>query len=299
MRVFITGASGWIGSATTASLLARGHQVVGAARSDASADRLERLGAEVRRTDLDDLDGLRAGALDADAVVHLANKHDFSDPVATNRAERDAVQTFVDALTGTDKPLLLASGLAGYRLGRPIAETDRIDARGPEAMRGGTENLVLDAAADGGLHGVSLRFAPTVHGAGDHGFIAFLVQAARQAGAALYVGDGANAWSAVHVSDAGDAVARAVERAHGGTAVHAVAEEGIPTREIAEAIGRGLGLPTRSVSPEEASERLGFIGHVLGMDLRASSDATRGTLGWIPTGPTLLEDLATDAYFRA
>ena len=299
MRVFITGASGWIGSAATAALLARGHEVVGAARSDASADRLEQLGAAVRRTDLNDLDGLRAGALDADAVVHLANKHDFADPVATNRAERAAVQTFVDALAGTDKPLLIASGLAGYRLGRPIAETDRIDARGPEAMRGGTENLVLDAAVDGGLHGVSVRFAPTVHGAGDHGFIAFLVQAARQAGAALYVGDGENAWSAVHVSDAGDAVARAVERAQGGTAVHVVAEEGIPTRTIAEAIGRGLGLPTRSVSPEEAAERLGFIGHVLGMDLRASSDATREALGWTPTGPTLLEDLATDAYFRA
>ena len=299
MRVFITGASGWIGSAVTASLLARGHVVVGAARSDASAAKLQQLGAAVRRTDLDDLAGLREGALAADAVVHLANKHDFTDPTGTNRAERAAVQTFVDALTGTDKPFLLASGLAGYRLGRPVTEADRVDARGPEAMRGGTENLALDAAAETGLHAVSLRFAPTVHGDGDHGFIAFLVQAARQAGAALHVGDGANAWSAVHVSDAGDAVARAVERAHGGTAVHAVAEEGIPTRAIAEAIGRGLGLPTRSITQEEAAQRLGFIGHVLGMDLRASSEATRRELDWTPTGPSLLEDLAADAYFRS
>ena len=299
MRVFITGASGWIGSATTASLLARGHEVLGAARSDASAAKRERLGAAVRRADLDDLAGLRAAALEADAVVHLANKHDFSDPTGTNRAERAAVQTFVDALTGTDKPFLLASGLAGYRLGRPIAETDRIDARGPDAMRGGTENLALDAAAGTGLRAASLRFAPTVHGAGDHGFIAFLVQAAREAGAALFVGDGENAWSAVHVSDAGDAVARAVERAHGGTAVHVVAEQGVPTREIAEAIGRGLGLPTRSVDQEEATRRLGFIGHVLGMDLAATSEVTRGELEWAPSGPTLLEDLATDAYFRA
>ncbi|GAA2751052.1 SDR family oxidoreductase [Amnibacterium kyonggiense] len=297
MRVFITGASGWIGSAATTALLARGHQVVGTARSDGSAAKLEGLGAQVRRADLDDLDGLRAGALEADAVVHLANKHDFADAAGTNRAERAAVQTFVDALAGTGKPFLLASGLAGYRLGRPVEETDRIDERGPEAMRGGTENLALDAATETGLHAVSLRFAPTVHGAGDHGFVAFLVQAARRAGAALYVGDGANTWSAVHVFDAGDAVARAVERAEGGTAAHVVAEEGIPTREIAEAIGRGLGLPTRSVTPEEAAERLGFIGHVLGMDLRASSAATRRALDWSPTGPTLLEDLATDAYF--
>jgi len=299
MRVFVTGASGWIGSAVTVSLLARGHDVLGTARSDASAAKLEQLGAAVRRTDLDDLAGLRAGALEADAVVHLANKHDFADPTGTNRAERAAVETFVDALAGTDKPLLLAAGLAGYGLGRPITETARTDARGPEAMRGGTENLVLDAAASSGLHAVSLRFAPTVHGDGDHGFIAYLVQAARDAGAALYVGDGANAWSAVHVSDAGDAVAHAVERAQGGTAVHVVAEEGTSTREIAEAIGRGLGLPTRSVTPEGAAERLGFIGHVLGMDLRASSEATRRVLDWTPTGPTLLEDLATGAYFRS
>jgi nucleoside-diphosphate-sugar epimerase len=299
MRVFITGASGWIGSAATASLLARGHEVLGAARSDASAAKLERLGAAVRRTDLDDLAGLRDAAVEADAVVHLANKHDFSDPTGTNRAERAAVQTFVDALAGTDKPFLLASGLAGYHLGRPIAETDRIDARGPEAMRGGTENLALDAAADAGLRAASLRFAPTVHGAGDHGFIAYLVHAAREAGAALFVGDGENAWSAVHVSDAGDAVARAVERTRGGSAVHVVAEQGVPTREIAEAIGRGLGLPTRSVSPEEAAQRLGFIGHVLGMDLAATSEVTRRELDWTPSGPTLLEDLATDAYFRS
>jgi nucleoside-diphosphate-sugar epimerase len=299
MRVFVTGASGWIGSAATASLLARGHDVVGSARSDSSAAKLEQLGAAVRRTDLDDLAGLRAGAVEADAVVHLANKHDFVHPGVSDRAERAAVQTFVDALAGTDKPFLLASGLAGHRLGRPIVETDRTDSRGPEGMRGGTENLALDAAAETGLHAASLRFAPTVHGAGDHGFIAFLVRAAREAGAALYVGEGENAWSAVHVSDAGEAVARAVERGLSGAAVHVVAEEGIPTREIAAAIGRGLGLPTRSVSPEEAAERLGFIGHVLAMDLTASSGVTRRELDWTPTGPTLLEDLATDAYFRS
>jgi len=299
MRVFVTGASGWIGSAATASLIARGHEVVGTARSDAAAATLERLGAGVRRTDLDDLAGLRAGALDADAVVHLANKHDFVNPGVSDRAERAAVETFVDALAGTDKPFLLASGAAGFRLGRPVVETDRTDARGPEAMRGGTENLALDAAASSGLHAVSLRFAPTVHGAGDHGFVAFLVRAAIDAGAALYADDGANRWSAVHRSDAGDLVARAVERAPGGTAVHAVAEEGVPMLDIAAAIGRGLGLPVRSVPAAELAERLGFIGLVAAMDVAASSAITRRELDWDPTGPTLLEDLATDAYFHA
>jgi nucleoside-diphosphate-sugar epimerase len=295
MRVFVTGASGWIGSATVDELLSRGHDVVGLARSDASAASIEAKGATVRRGDLDTLDELRAGALDAHAVVHLANKHDWSNPAESNRAERAAVQTFVDALAGTDKPFLLASGVAGFQFGRPVTEEDRTDFRGPEAPRGGTENLALDAAEQG-LRAVSVRFAPTVHGSGDHGFIPLIVEAARRRGVSGYIGDGGNRWSAVHRSDAAALVALALEQAPGGSAVHAVAEEGIATREIAEAIGHALGLPTVSVDPADAVEHFGFIGRFFGIDMSGSSEATRRRLGWDPTGPTLLQDLESGAY---
>lgn len=298
MRVFVTGASGWIGSSAVDELLARGHEVVGAARSDASAARLEQQGALVRRTDLDDLDGLRAGALEADAIVHLANKHDWANPAESNRAERAAVQTFVDALAGTDKPFLLASGVAGFQLGRAVVETDRTDFRGPEAPRGGTENLAFDAVADG-LHAVSLRFAPTVHAPGDHGFIPLIIDAARRRGVSGYVGDGSNRWSAVHRTDAGRAAALGLEQAPAGTALHVVGEEGVPTKEIAEAIGRALGLPTASIDPADAQDHFGFIGMFFGIDMSGSSAITQARLGWTPTGPTLLEDLAPgSAYFQ-
>lgn len=295
MRVFVTGASGWIGAAAVDQLLARGHEIVGLARSDASAAAVEAKGAAVLRGDLDTLDVLRDGALAADAVIHLANKHDWSNPAESNRAERAAVQTFVDALAGTDKPFLLASGVAGFQLGRPTLETDRTDARGQDAPRGGTENLALDAAEQG-LHAVSLRFSPTVHGAGDRGFIPLIVEAARRRGVAGYVGDGTNRWAAVHRSDAGSLTALALEKAPGGSAVHGVAEEGIATRDIAEAIGRALGLPTASIDPADAVEHFGFIGMFFGMDMSGSSDATRRLLDWTPTGPTLLQDLDSGAY---
>lgn len=297
MRVFVTGASGWIGASTVDRLLAHGHQVVGLARSDASAASVGAKGAEVLRGDLDTLEVLREGALAADAVVHLANKHDWADPAESNRAERAAVQTFVDALSGTDKPFLLASGVAGFAFGRPVTEEDRTDFRGPDAPRGGAENLALDAVEQG-LHAVSLRFSPTVHGAGDHGFIALIVAAARRRGVSGYVGEGSNRWAAVHRSDAGELAALALEQATAGTAVHVVAEEGVPSREIAEAVGRGLGVPTISIDPADAAEHFGFIGPFFGMDMSGSSDSTRRRFGWTPTGPTLLEDLSTDAYFR-
>jgi nucleoside-diphosphate-sugar epimerase len=294
MRVFVTGASGWIGSATVDELLARGHDVVGLARSDASAASIEAKGAVVRRGDLDTLDVLRAGAQEADAVVHLANKHDWGNSAESARAERAAVETFVETLTGTGKPFLLASGVALLAEGRAATEADRSTARGPQAPRGGTENLALDAVP--GLAAVSLRFAPTVHGVGDHGFIAAIAQAAKERGFAGYVGDGANAWAAVHVADAGKAVALALEQAPAGTALHVVAEQGVPTKEIAEAVGRGLGLPVRSVAPEDAEAAFGWIAGFWGLDMRADSADTQRLLGWTPTGPTLLEDLAAGAY---
>jgi nucleoside-diphosphate-sugar epimerase len=297
MRVFVTGASGWIGSASVEELLGAGHEVVGLARSDASAAALVAKGAQVRRGDLDDLDAIRAGAEESDAVVHLANKHDFANPAVSNAAERNAVETIATALEGSGRPFVLASGVAGFAFGRPVTEEDASPFSGPDAPRGGAENLALERVG-AGVKSVAVRFAPTVHGAGDHGFIAVLVAAARQHGAAAYVGDGSNRWSAVHRSDAARLVRFGVEEAPAGSRLHAVAEEGISTREIAEAIGRGLGVPAVSVSPEDAAGYLGWIGAFFAMDFSASSAITRRLAGWEPTGPTLADDLSGGSYFE-
>jgi nucleoside-diphosphate-sugar epimerase len=296
MRVFVTGASGWIGSATVDELLAAGHDVLGLARSDASAAALEAKGVTVLRGDLDDLDVLRKGAADADGVVHLANKHDWSNPAASNAAERAAVETIAETLVDTQRPFVLASGVAGLAPGRPSTEDDPSPFRGPDAPRGGSENLALEYVARG-VHTVSARFAPTVHGARDHGFIAYIVATAREKGVSAYVGDGTNRWSAVHRSDAARLVRLGLEQAPAGSRVHAVAEEGVATRAIAEAIGRGLGLPVTSVAPDEAVEHFGFIGSFFAMNMAASSEQTRKLLGWEPTGPTLIEDIDAGAYF--
>ncbi|HEY0258794.1 MAG TPA: SDR family oxidoreductase [Lacisediminihabitans sp.] len=298
MRVFITGASGWIGSATVDELLAAGHQVTGLARSEASAAALEAKGATVLRGDLDDLDSLRAGSTDAEAVIHLANKHDWANPAESNRAERAAVQTIGDTLAGSNRPFLLASGVAGLAQGRPSTENDRSPWSGQEAPRGGTENLALDYL-DRGVKSISLRFAPTVHGDGDHGFISAIVAAARATGVSGYVGEGTNGWAAVHRSDAARMIRLGLEKAPAGSLLHGVGEVSVSTREIAEAIGRGLDLPVVSVAPEDAQEHFGFIGAFFAMDLSSSSAITQELLGWSPTGPTLLEDLASGSYFRA
>jgi len=295
MRVFITGASGWIGSATVAELLGAGHEVVGLARSEGSAAALEAQGATVLRGDLDDLDALRRGAADADAVAHLANKHDWANPAESNRAERAAVETLAEALVGSDRPLVLASGLAGLAQGRPGSETDPSPAVGPDSMRGGSENLAL-SYVDRGVRAISARFAPTVHGTGDHGFVAYLTTTARRHCVSAYVGDGSVAWSAVHRSDAARLVRLGLEQAPAGSLLHAVAEEGIATRDIAAAIGEALGVPVTSVAPEDALEHFGFIGMFFGMDMSATSTRTRELLGWTPTGPTLLEDIKGGAY---
>ena len=295
MRVFVTGASGWIGSHTVPHLLAAGHDVVGLGYSDDSARRVEALGATVHRGGLDDLESLRAGAKDADAVVHLAFKHDFDDYVGAGRTERAVVQTFVDELAGSGRGLLLASGLIGTTPGAVMTENDRSVFSGPDAPRGGSEGLALDAA-DQGVRSVALRFAATVHGVGDHGFTAVLTQIARERGVSGYVGDGSSRWPAVHVDDAGRLVALAVDKAPAGSAVHAVGEEGVPSREIAEAIGRAVGVPAVSVDPEDAPEHFGWLSRFWGLDAVASSAITRERLGWEPTGPTLVEDLAAGAY---
>lgn len=297
MRVFVTGASGWIGSATVDELLAAGHDVVGLARSDESAGVLAAKGVGVQRGDLDDLDSLRAGAAQVDAVVHLANKHDFRDPAGSNRAERGAVQAIGDALAGSGRPLLLAAGIPPLGDGRTRTERDRSAAHGVDSPRGGSENLAL-GYVDRGVHPVSVRFPPTVHGAGDRGFIAVLVAVARRRGVSGYVGDGTNRWAAAHRSAAARAVALGLAKAPAGSILHAVAEEGVPTREIAEAIGLGLDLPVAAIAPQDAAAHFGWIGMYFGLDMSASSTVTQQLLGWSPVGPTLAEDLASGSYFR-
>ena len=298
MRVFVTGASGWIGSAVVPQLLAAGHSVVGLARSDESAAALAAAGVEARRGSLDDLESLRAGAEDSDGVVHLAFKHDFSDYEGSGRTERAAIEAFGDVLKGTDRPFLFASGIAMLAPGRVATERDVSPFQGPQAPRGGAEQLAFEYAGNG-VRSVALRFPPTVHGEGDHGFVAQLVRVARERGAAGYVGDGANRWPAVHRLDAARAVAAALEKAPAGFAVHPVGEEGVPAREIAEAIGRQLDVPGVSIAPEDAEAHFGWIGRFFGVDVPASSALTRELLDWEPTGPGLIEDLEAGFYTRA
>jgi nucleoside-diphosphate-sugar epimerase len=297
MRVFVTGASGWIGSAAVAELLAAGYEVVGLARSDASAASLEATGAQVRRGDLDDLESIRAGAADADAVLHLANKHDFANPAVSNRAERGAVQAIGDVLTGSGRPFLLASGVASPAQGQVLTENDGSPFHGPDSPRGGSENLALEYV-DRDVHTVSVRFAPTVHGDGDHGFIAALVGIARERGVAGYVGDGTNRWPAIHRSDAAQVIRLGLEKAPAGSILHAIGETGVPTREIAEAIGRGIDVPVTSIAPDDAPKHFGWIGGFFAMDIPASSELTQKLLGWAPSGPTLIQDLDAGPYFR-
>lgn len=297
MRIFVTGASGWIGSAVIPELLSHDHQVLGLARSDAAAEKVAASGAEVLRGDVQDIDVLRAGAEQSDGVVHLAFRHDiawtgrFEEAAASDRR---AIEVFGEVLAGTDRPLAIASGLAGFGPGAIVTERDMPgDGASP---RPASERAVL-ALADRGVRSISVRFSPTVHGAGDHGFIALIVDADRSQGAAAYVGDGENRWAAVHRSDAARLVRLGIEHAPAGSVLHAVGEQGVPMRDIAEAIGERLKLPTAAISPDEAAARFGgFIGPFVGVDMQASSAITRELLGWEPSGPTLIEDIAAGAY---
>ncbi|MGH1550300.1 SDR family oxidoreductase [Leifsonia poae] len=298
MRVFVTGASGWIGSATVPELVGAGHEVAGMARSERSAAKVRSAGATPVLSDLDSLDTLREQAEAADAVIHLGFKHDFSDMAGAAATERAVMETFVDALEGTGKPLLFASGVAMLTPGRLATEEDPAPFSGPDAPRGGAEALAF-AAADRGIRPVALRFAPTVHGHGDHGFTAVLTAIAREKGVAGYVGDGSNRWPAVHRSDVARLIRLALEDPDAARVVHAVAEEGIAARTIAEAIGAAVGVPIASIDPADASSHFGWIGMFFGADIPASSALTRARLGWEPVGPTLLEDLAAGAYTAA
>lgn len=296
MRVFVTGASGWIGSAVVAELLTAGHEVTGLARSDASAQAIAAAGATPLRGGLDDLDSLRSGAEAAEGVVHLAFNHDFSDFAGAGRTERVAVTALGDVLAGSGRPLLLAAGVAGLSSG-VSTEQDRPAFSGPDAPRGGSEGLALEYA-ERGVRSISVRFAPTVHGAGDHGFVSTLVDVAKRTGVAGYVGEGENRWAAVAREDAARAVRLALEQAPAGSVVHAIGEEGIATKDIAAAIGRRLELPTASIDRDAAMAHFGWIGMFFGMNAAASSTATQQLLGWTPSGPTLLADLDAGHYDR-
>jgi nucleoside-diphosphate-sugar epimerase len=305
MKIFVTGASGWIGSAVVPELLGAGHEVVGLARSDSSAKKLQEAGAIVHRGDLDDPAGLAEAAADSDGVIHLAFQHEtaFGGDFATaGAADRRAVEVMGAALAGSDRPFVLASGMVGLALGGTATENDGLVATpeiraNPAGVRSATALLALSLRGIGVRSSV-LRFPPTVHGDGDNGFMAISVGIARQSGVAGYVGDGANRWPAVHVSDAARLARLAVESAPAGSVLHAAGEEGVPFRRIAEAMGCGLGLPTQSVDPTNAFEHFGFLGLFAGLDSPASATITRELLGWEATGPSLLEDLEKDYYYH-
>ncbi|MET8401666.1 SDR family oxidoreductase [Streptomyces sp900116325] len=299
MRVFVTGASGHVGSAVVPELLEAGHQVIGLARSDKSAAALTGAGAEVHRGDLDDLDGLAAAAAAADGVIHLAFKHDAmfaGDFDSAVTADLRAIERLATALAGTGKPLVTTSGtmlLAFAGLEDAATEADAIDA-GP---RIDAENAVV-ALAERGIRSSVVRLAPTVHSTLDHnGFIPTLISLARSKGVAAYVGDGANRWPAVHTLDAARLYRLALESAPAGSRLHGVDDQGIPFREIAEAIGRGLNLPVAGIPATEADAHFGFLsGHVTA-DNPSSNTLTQDLLGWKPVQPGLIEDLAQGHYF--
>ncbi len=301
MRIFVTGASGWIGSAVVAELLEAGHQVVGLARSDASARAIADAGAEPVRGDITDVEVLTATARATDGVIHLAFRHDiaFSGDFETAvLSDRAAIEAFGTALAGTDKPLCIASGVAGLKPGALATERDTPEPFGGPGGRILNERIALELA-DQGVRSMSVRFAPTVHGAGDHGFVASIVAADRAAGTAAYVGDGTNRWPAVHRSDAARLVRLGIEQAPAGSVLHAVAEEGVPLRTVAETIGRGLALPASSITADQAGEHFGFLAMFVALDIPVSSALTRSLLSWEPTGPTLIEDLEAGHYFAA
>jgi nucleoside-diphosphate-sugar epimerase len=308
MRVFITGASGWIGRGVVPELTAAGHAVVGLARSDASAQALQAAGVEVRAGSLDDLDTLRDAAASCDGVIHLAFMHDLAfsgDFLGAAEADRRAIEHFGEALAGSEKPFVIASGLLGLTPGRVATERDGLATEtadgeapmsGPERRRANA-HLTL-ALADRGVRSSIVRLPPTCHGDGDNGFMAAAIGFAREKGAAAYVGDGSNRWPAVHRDDAARVFRLALESAPAGSALHAIGDEGVPLREVAEVFASHLDVPAVSVAPEQAGEYVGWLGGFWGLDSPASAQITRELLGWQPTHPGLIEDLDAGHYFQ-
>lgn len=294
MRIFVTGATGFVGTAITSELIGAGHQVVGLSRSDSGAAALAALGAEVHRGSLEDIDSLRAGARDADAVIHAAFNHDFSRFAQNCEEDRQAILAMGAELEGSERPMLVTSGLALVAPGRIATEAD---VPAPHFPR--VSEAAAAAVAARGVRISTVRLAPSTHGAGDHGFVPHLIDLAREKGVAAYIGDGANRWPGVHRFDAARLYRLAIERGVERGPFHAVAEEGAAFKAIAEVIGRGLGVPVVSLPSEEAEAHFGWFAMFAGMDVPASSARTREVLGWEPTQPGLLEDIEQAGYFAA
>lgn len=297
MRVFVTGGTGFVGSAIVPELQAAGHEVSGLARSDGSAVALDAAGVAVVRGTLEDLDVLGRAALAADAVVHCAFIHDdFTQMARAGRVDLGAIEAFGEALQGSGRALVIASGTGLLAPGRVATEDDKPDPASHASHRDASEVLAV-ALAERGVRSTVVRLPPTVHGRGDHGFVPALIGIARRTGVSGYPGDGSSRWPAVHRLDAARLFRLAVEDALPGTVLHAVAEEGIPTRDIAATIGRHLDLPVRAIPEDEAAAHFGWLAGFLAADVPASSARTRERLPWNPTGPTLLADLDEGHYF--
>jgi nucleoside-diphosphate-sugar epimerase len=293
MRVFVTGATGFVGSAVVRELLDAGHHVLGLVRSDASASALAATGAEVHRGSLEDLDSLRRGVAMADGVIHTAFIHDFTQFEKSCEIERVALGALGDALAGSSRPLVVTSGTGLLASGRLSTEDDANTSTFPRVV----SEKTTEALAARGINASVLRLPPTVHGNGDHGFVPILIKLAREKGESAYVGNGSNRWPAVHRLDAAHLYRLALEKSTGGVRYHAVAEEGVPFRDIATLIGRHLNLPVVSKTPEEAAAHFGWFAHFTQIDNHVSSAKTRAQLGWKPQQVDLIDDLDQGHYF--
>jgi nucleoside-diphosphate-sugar epimerase len=297
MRIFVTGASGFIGSAVVRELIGAGHSALGLARTDANAKKIAAAGAEVHRGSLEDPDSLKSGAASADGVIHCAFIHDFSDFKRNCDIDRRAIEAIGKALGGSGRPLLVTSGVAIKAAG-PIATEADPAVRASDAYPRASEESAV-ALAERGLRASTVRLPPTVHGLGEKGFVPMLYALAREKGVSAYIAEGLNRWPAVHRLDAARVFRLAIERGAAGGPFHAIAEEGVPMREIATMIGRLLNVPTAAVAPEDARRHFGWMADFAAWDAPTSSAGTRALLGWTPHEPGLIADMNQPGYFGA